>query len=199
MRNNKGITLIALVVTIIILLILAGISIAMLTGENGILTNASKTSTENAYYQAEEQVKLAFMAVKTEIMAQVVKDGQYDATKNYTEGSGTSAVTVNNVEALAKIVYDDLAKNNTKFVVKYKGVDKATTSTIGDKVSTGTALITVEYTDSNIDKDAIATGKPANESKVYYTITLDKQDAYIAYDLVNTTYANITGLTQYSE
>ena len=36
--NNKGITLIALVITIIVLLILAGVSIAMLTGKNGILT-----------------------------------------------------------------------------------------------------------------------------------------------------------------
>ena len=36
-KETKGITLIALVITIIILLILAGISIAMLTGENGIL------------------------------------------------------------------------------------------------------------------------------------------------------------------
>ena len=38
-NRSKGITLIALVVTIIVLLILAGISISMLTGQNGILTN----------------------------------------------------------------------------------------------------------------------------------------------------------------
>ena len=45
-----GITLIALVITIIVLLILAGVSIAMLTGNNGILTQArrAKTETENA-------------------------------------------------------------------------------------------------------------------------------------------------------
>ncbi len=40
-KNEKGITLIALVITIIILLILAGITIATLTGENGILSKAS--------------------------------------------------------------------------------------------------------------------------------------------------------------
>ena len=47
MTNNKGITLIALVITIIVLLILAGVSIAMLTGQNGILTqaNSSKSTT----------------------------------------------------------------------------------------------------------------------------------------------------------
>lgn len=39
-KNVTGITLIALVITIIILLILAGISIATLTGENGLLTKA---------------------------------------------------------------------------------------------------------------------------------------------------------------
>ena len=48
--RNKGITLIALVITIIILLILAGISIAMLIGENGILNQANnaKSKTEEA-------------------------------------------------------------------------------------------------------------------------------------------------------
>ena len=53
--NEKGITLIALVVTIIVLLILAGISISMLTGENGILTktNVAKESTELSTYKEE--------------------------------------------------------------------------------------------------------------------------------------------------
>ena len=39
-KSTKGITLIALVITIIVLLILAGVSIAMLTGDNGILSQA---------------------------------------------------------------------------------------------------------------------------------------------------------------
>ncbi len=62
LKNNKGITLIALVITIIVLLILAGVSIAMLTGENGILTQAqnSKEATENA--AEEEKIRLATMA-----------------------------------------------------------------------------------------------------------------------------------------
>ena len=40
MKNNqRGITLVALVITIIVLLILAGVTIAALSGDNGILTN----------------------------------------------------------------------------------------------------------------------------------------------------------------
>lgn len=41
--RNSGITLIALVLTVIVLLILAGVTIATLNGENGILTKAEQT------------------------------------------------------------------------------------------------------------------------------------------------------------
>ena len=63
---QNGITLIALVITIIVLLILAGVSIAMLTGQNGILTQAqnAKTTTENK--SAEEKVKLAVMGARAD-------------------------------------------------------------------------------------------------------------------------------------
>ena len=54
-KNSKGITLIALVITIIVLLILAGVSIAMLTGENGILTQAQKAKEETENAQANEE------------------------------------------------------------------------------------------------------------------------------------------------
>ena len=54
LKENKGITLIALVITIIVLLILAGVSIAMLTGENGILSQAAKAKEETEKAQANE-------------------------------------------------------------------------------------------------------------------------------------------------
>ena len=59
MRNQKGITLIALVITIIVLLILAGVSIAMLTGSNGVLTKATTAKSETAVAEIKEQVTLA--------------------------------------------------------------------------------------------------------------------------------------------
>ena len=58
MKNNKGITLIALVITIIVLLILAGITIAMLTGENGILNNATKSKAYDQLGAAKDKVAL---------------------------------------------------------------------------------------------------------------------------------------------
>ncbi len=59
MKNQKGITLIALVITIIVLLILAGISIAMLTGDEGILTKASDSAVENNIGAAKDQIAMA--------------------------------------------------------------------------------------------------------------------------------------------
>ena len=57
-KRNKGITLIALVVTIIVLLILAGVSINMLTGQNGILNRASEAKEKTEKSQKEENKKM---------------------------------------------------------------------------------------------------------------------------------------------
>ena len=64
-KKNKGITLIALVVTIIVLLILAGISITMLTGQNGILNRAGEAKTTNGIAQGEELIKVSVMDALT--------------------------------------------------------------------------------------------------------------------------------------
>ena len=59
MKNNqRGITLVALVITIIVLLILAGVTIAALSGDNGILTNASKSQQENALGNAKDLIAM---------------------------------------------------------------------------------------------------------------------------------------------
>ena len=67
-KKNKGITLIALVITIVVLLILAATSIALLTGDDGIITNAqnSKISTELSEYK--EQLELYISNRKLENM-----------------------------------------------------------------------------------------------------------------------------------
>ena len=57
----EGITLIALVITIIILLILAGVSIAMLTGENGIITQAQKAKEETLNSSEREAIQLTMI------------------------------------------------------------------------------------------------------------------------------------------
>lgn len=58
MKQERGITLIALVITIIVLLILAGVSIAMLTGENGLLSRSKNAVIESKIADCKEHVML---------------------------------------------------------------------------------------------------------------------------------------------
>ena len=67
-KDMKGITLIALVITIIVLLILAGVSIAMLTGQNGILSQANTAKTQTEIADAKEQAKLDIVAWQSDKM-----------------------------------------------------------------------------------------------------------------------------------
>ena len=69
MKNQKGVTLVALVVTIIVLLILAGISVAMLTGDNGILTQANSAKKKTDTSKNEEIIKLIYNAAKLRLTA----------------------------------------------------------------------------------------------------------------------------------
>ena len=71
---NKGITLIALVITVIVLLILAGVALATLTGDSGILSNAEKAKEQTNLANSKEQVELAVQGA---------------LTKAYAEGTGT--------------------------------------------------------------------------------------------------------------
>lgn len=58
MKKNSGITLIALVITIIVLLILAGVAIAMITGNGGILGKTSKAKVENQIGEIKDKIAL---------------------------------------------------------------------------------------------------------------------------------------------
>lgn len=75
MKNQRGITLIALVITIIVLLILAGVSIAMLTGKNGILTRSNQAAFETAFATARENIANAMNEVMTDYYGNVYVDG----------------------------------------------------------------------------------------------------------------------------
>ena len=72
-KNARGITLIALVITIIVLLILAGVTIAALSGDNGILKRATQAKTKTGKENAEEQIKLAIMIATTEGLGELDK------------------------------------------------------------------------------------------------------------------------------
>ncbi len=91
-KRNKGITLIALVVTIIVLLILAGISIAMLTGQNGILNRATDAKNTTETTQVDEQVKLSVAEALSNGLGTITEDNLKKALDSNV-GSGKYELT----------------------------------------------------------------------------------------------------------
>ncbi len=66
-KETKGITLIALVVTIVVLLILAGVSLNLVLGENGIINKAKETKIKNSHAVVTDAINLAYADYKMEI------------------------------------------------------------------------------------------------------------------------------------
>ena len=86
-KNTKGITLITLVVTIIVLLILAGVSISMLTGQNGILTQAQKAKEATEKAAKDEESALGSLE------DYMITDGNYNKEKGVNEPRILSGMT----------------------------------------------------------------------------------------------------------
>ena len=127
MKGNKGITLIALVITIIVLLILAGVSIAMLANNNSILGRAQSTVYMNEIGEGKDFVALAWNAAYTEYL------NQY-----YT--NSTSAT------ALGELFSTELGKkaSDAKFDVSYSAENKKVTVTSKSNSSKSTeATVTI--------------------------------------------------------
>lgn len=105
-NNIKGITLIALVITIVVLLILAAISISMLTGQNGILTKAQSAKDNTGAVQELEKVKLGVSEAKVDSLGQeVTKDG-LDAGMKSEFGENKATVTDNGDKTFEILITD---------------------------------------------------------------------------------------------
>ena len=99
MKKSKetGITLIALVVTIVVLLILAGISISMLTGENGVITQAKKAKEETEIAEEKEAVQIAYtgaMGEKYDSDSITASDIQKQLDANGTKATASGNIKV---------------------------------------------------------------------------------------------------------
>ena len=136
MKNNqKGITLVALVITIIVLLILAGVTIAALSGDNGILTRGSQAKQDDEIGAAKDTVNLA---------ANEAIQEYYNVMYN----AGTHASVVNN----------DPQATVKNFVAKAVGItDAVTEGKVGNAKVTITGITTVTVTSSDGKASAIGT------------------------------------------
>ena len=128
-KSTKGITLIALVVTIIVLLILAGVSIAMLTGNNGILTQGQRAKEETRIAGVEEVVKL-------------YKQGKYidSTTGSVTENADEM---LENLKGQKLVSEDEIDRENEIITIKRKD------GSIAKEIQYGMVTITISKTPEN--------------------------------------------------
>ena len=109
LKNFKGITLIALVVTIVILLILSGIAIVTLTGNNGLITQANRAKEETEKAEEEEKYNLAQQEDLINEYATGIKVEQVtDTNPGVLGGTGTEIdpYIINSIEDLVFFAYD---------------------------------------------------------------------------------------------
>ena len=74
-RTNSGVTLIALIITIIVLLILAGVTIAMVVGDNGVLNQAVNSRIQTDHASIKEAMDLAYSDFKLEQENEYLEEG----------------------------------------------------------------------------------------------------------------------------
>ena len=134
-KSTKGITLIALVVTIIILLLLAGISIAMLTGNNGVLTQAKSAKENTRVGEVQEKVKLAAQAALTANLGNGIEKEKFQEELNnmFTQGEQVG------------LEYDETNKKYTVTIDKYE-VEVSNMGAVGEaKEAVIQAKLTLTY------------------------------------------------------
>jgi len=184
-KSNKGITLVALVITIIVLLILAGITLMLALGDNGILGQGTKARVIQIEAEVKEQMQLAILSAKTEMLAQVSRypDRTFDANaiKGYVEAGlpTTEVATSDATKGYHVSVAAGSGENAPALVVtiKYDGqryqtaTDNVGATNVGATITRTANVNTYNLSDnddtwSNYDKDAKTISGTAQNNKI---------------------------------
>jgi len=137
MKNETGITLIALVVTIIVLLILSGVSISIIVGNNGILNQAIRAVKETEQASVKEEIELAWSSVEAEYWDELTRDSNltkedYDMIEKLNKYVGdkgiVKSIKLEQIEGVSKyyIVIYEQNSNKEEYTVKVELSGKVT-------------------------------------------------------------------------
>ena len=163
MKKERGITLIALVITIIVLLILAGVSISLVIGNNGVLNQATNAVVSNRKSSAKEDVEMAWAGATTKYWndwtSDTTKVKNLEFYKEELEGKNTSGGIITTIlegedEGTYEVNYTSNDQNQEyKFIIDSDG--NANTVGIGNA--------------AEIANDASNIGKKVNYGVTYNT------------------------------
>ncbi len=191
-NNKKGITLIALVITIIVLLILAGVSIAMLTGDNSLLGNAQKTGPINNIGAVKDEVGLAYNKAMQEYYEEkyASKNGTNETFETKLE-TAINEITSKGKNHGCTIVYDKDAGKITITNGGYKVIGTVDTADDSAGISWGEMK---ETTGIDLDKVTLKLNIADDSTKTgTLTATLSNISGDITWTSSNTSIATVSG------
>lgn len=112
MKNNrqKGITLVALVVTIVVLLILAGVSLNLVLGNNGIVKRAQEAKKQSIVASEKESVELAYTSAVVDKLEGIVIEADLQRELDKTNGAGKTLVSTN-ADGSFNVLFKDTEHN----------------------------------------------------------------------------------------
>ena len=175
-KNAKGITLIALVITIIVLLILAGVTIATLTGDNGILGKANEAKTKSDIVEVKEQAQLDI----SNWMAERIRNGEDTVLDDATVKSIIESANQNNTNKYYSELTDTSIKTKKENEILYSDLYTKTppsfdpgTLTIGKAINTNKYGWKVKNYNVNVEE---------NEKGVWRLFFQDDKYAYLISD-----------------
>ena len=176
LKNKKGITLIALVITIIILLILAGVSIATITGENGLLERARTAKEVNDNKSSEEKGILS--QYEDEIDNYYTRGNANSVLEKYSETETVIGTWIDNKPLYRKVIVKETFENfkanldNPEFIKIYAiGVDDVDQYFNVPFAALGGNYVVCHYAKSN---DMVIVGGSFSPVKMYYIIDYTK-------------------------
>lgn len=123
-KQNKGITLIALVVTIIIIVILGGVSVSLIIGQNGIINKTIKANREYKYSVALEKLSLKIADFKANNIIEKKEDPTLEELAEYLGNSGETEIILKEYNKVAYTLLENIPNKLTNIVVQVVGYEE---------------------------------------------------------------------------
>ena len=134
MKSEKGITLIAIVVTVIVLIILAAIGISTLTGNGGMIGQSKEAERETEKSEEEEIIKLSETQAAALDVYGVVTRGNLEEMLDANKGNREYKLEANAEETEFKITFTKGSKFHTEHYIYTEKVDRVESGTGSSEV-----------------------------------------------------------------